>query len=112
MFSAGNCGIVTGAISAVEMAMWGLKARKMKIPLYELFGGKIKDYVKVYGSFPRFSKIDDLIKAVEFTVNKGFDFINVVDSFRIIQKFLSNYAEYYPWKRRTLGIGASTMRTW
>ncbi|WP_048054492.1 mandelate racemase/muconate lactonizing enzyme family protein [Acidianus hospitalis] len=77
MFSAGNCGIVTGAISAVEMAMWGLKARKMKIPLYELFGGKIKDYVKVYGSFPRFSKIDDLIKAVEFTVNKGFDFIKL-----------------------------------
>gem|GEM_PF-2663941 len=37
---------------------------------------------------------------------------NVVDRFRIIQKFLSNYAEYYPWKRRTLGIGASTMRTW
>jgi len=36
----------------------------------------------------------------------------VVDRFRIIQKFLSNYAEYYPWKRRTLGIGASTMRTW
>jgi len=27
-----------------------------------------------------------------------------VGRFRIIQKFLSNYAKYYLWKRRTLGI--------
>jgi len=63
---------------------------------------------------------DKLLLPLPYTLNDAliekiynlFAVINVVDSFRIIQKFLSNYAEYYPWKRRTLGIGASTMRTW
>ena len=35
-----------------------------------------------------------------------------VGHFIIIQKFINNYTEYYPWERvSTRGIGASTTRT-
>jgi len=35
-----------------------------------------------------------------------------VGYFRIIQKFINNYTEYYPWERvSTRGIGTSTTRT-
>jgi L-alanine-DL-glutamate epimerase-like enolase superfamily enzyme len=75
------------------MALWGLKSKKMKIPLSELFGGKIRDSVKVYGSFPRFSRIEDAIRAVEISKEKGFDFIklhqppsNIFDTVRKVRE--------------------------
>lgn len=92
MFTAGNCGVVTGAISSVEMALWGLKAKRLKVKLTDLLGGKVRDSVKVYASFPRFSKIGDLMKAVDIAFNRGFDIIKlhqspstVLDSLRSIR---------------------------
>ncbi|BDC17637.1 mandelate racemase/muconate lactonizing enzyme family protein [Acidianus sp. HS-5] len=97
MFSAGNCGVVTGAISSVEMALWGLKSRKLKVPLSELFGGKIRNSVKVYGSFPRFSRVEDVIKAVDFSKEKGFDFIKLHQPpstvHETVKKIRENYKE-------------------
>lgn len=77
LFSAGNCGVVSGAISAVEMALWGLKAKKEKKSLSELLGGKKRDKVKVYASFPRFNRLDDVIKATENSLKKGFEIIKL-----------------------------------
>lgn len=95
MFSAGNCGVVTGAISSVEMAIWGLKSRRMKVPLVELFGGKNKSSVKVYGSFPRFSRIEDVMKAVEISKEKGFDFIKLHQSPSTILETVKKIRERY-----------------
>ena len=43
---------------------------------------------------------------------KGYGGRCFVGYFRIIQKFINNYTEYYPWERvSTRGIGTSTTRT-
>ena len=43
---------------------------------------------------------------------KSFGQTCFVGYFRIIQKFINNYTEYYPWERvSTRGIGTSTTRT-
>lgn len=97
MFSAGNCGVVTGAISSVEMGFWGLMSRRIKVPLHELFGGKVRDSVKVYASFPRFPRIEDVIKAVEVAKEKGFNFIKLHQSpnniLEAVKKIRENYKE-------------------
>jgi len=36
------------ALSGIDIALWDLKARRLKIPLYELFGGKVRNKIKVY----------------------------------------------------------------
>jgi len=36
------------ALSGIDIALWDLKARKLKVPLYELLGGKVRDRVSVY----------------------------------------------------------------
>lgn len=38
------------ALSAIDMALWDLKARELGAPLYELLGGKLRDRVKVYAN--------------------------------------------------------------
>lgn len=53
----GRPGLVTMAISAVDFALWDLKARLLDLPLGRLLGG-VRDEVPVYGSggFTSYSK--------------------------------------------------------
>lgn len=37
-----------GALSALEMALWDLNARALDVPLWRLFGGKLRDVVPCY----------------------------------------------------------------
>lgn len=46
----GNGGIVTFAISAIDMAMWDLAGRLAGLPLYALMGGKRRDRVRAASS--------------------------------------------------------------
>lgn len=45
----GNCGIVSMAISAVDNALWDLKAKILDLPLALLLG-KVRDDFQIYGS--------------------------------------------------------------
>ena len=42
--------VLQSALSAVDMAMWDIKARKLGVPLYELLGGRCRDSVKMYAN--------------------------------------------------------------
>lgn len=45
----GTCGISTMAISAIDIALWDLRARLLDLPLVNLFG-RVRDGIDVYGS--------------------------------------------------------------
>lgn len=36
------------AVSGIDIALWDLKARRLRVPLYQLLGGKVRTKVKVY----------------------------------------------------------------
>lgn len=36
------------ALAGVDIALWDLKARRLKVPMYQLLGGKVRNKVKVY----------------------------------------------------------------
>lgn len=49
MMAHGNTGVVgMGAINAIDMALWDLKAQAMGVPLFELFGGRTRQAVPFY----------------------------------------------------------------
>ncbi|MEM1622058.1 MAG: mandelate racemase/muconate lactonizing enzyme family protein, partial [Metallosphaera sp.] len=77
MLTAGNCGVVTGAISSVEMAMWDARARKLDTSLAEMLGGRVRERVPVYGSFPRFKSSEDVVSTVVKTTERGYKMIKL-----------------------------------
>ncbi|KAL9103436.1 MAG: hypothetical protein Q9163_001499 [Psora crenata] len=36
------------ALAGIDIALWDLKARRLKVPLYQLLGGKVRSKIKVY----------------------------------------------------------------
>ncbi|WP_373514365.1 mandelate racemase/muconate lactonizing enzyme family protein [Persicitalea sp.] len=49
------------ALGALEMALWDLKGKALKVPVYELLGGATRDYVECYatGFRPSTAKTDE-----------------------------------------------------
>ncbi len=46
----GNGGVIMSAISAIDTALWDLKAKYFQVPLYVLLGGKHRDRLRAYAS--------------------------------------------------------------
>ena len=43
-------GVTHKAIAGVELALWDIKAKALGVPVYELFGGPLRDRVRLYWS--------------------------------------------------------------
>src|SRR5262245_43982659 len=54
--------VVVAAISGIEQALWDLKGKALKVPVYELLGGRCRDEVRVYRAA---GTIDDARRAVD-----------------------------------------------
>ena len=42
-------GAITGAVSAIDIALWDIKGKAFGIPVYELLGGKVRHKARLYG---------------------------------------------------------------
>ena len=42
--------VTTSAISAIDPALWDIKGKVLKLPAYELLGGKSPDKIRMYAN--------------------------------------------------------------
>ena len=40
--------VVQGALSAIDIALWDIKGKRLEVPVYDLMGGKTRDRVRCY----------------------------------------------------------------
>ena len=48
VFDGGFAGALITALTGIEIALWDLKGKALKAPIYELMGGKFRDKIRVY----------------------------------------------------------------
>jgi L-alanine-DL-glutamate epimerase-like enolase superfamily enzyme len=79
-------GVIQQAIGAIENALLDLKARALGVPVYELFGGPVRERLRLYWShcgtyrlnwaeemqIPRLRTLDEVVKLGKEVVTRGF----------------------------------------
>ena len=68
----GRGGLAVHALSAIDIALWDLKAKQIGEPLWRLLGGsdpKVKAYA---GGIDLYFTVDDLLKQTDYNLEKGF----------------------------------------
>src|SRR5262252_8066971 len=63
--------VTMSAISAVDTALWDIRAKSLSVPLYQLLGGASRDGVLVYGHASG-SNIEDTVQAVAQYAKNGY----------------------------------------
>jgi len=49
----GRGGLITSAISGIDMALWDARGKLLDVPVYKLLGGAFRKQIPLYGSFSR-----------------------------------------------------------
>jgi galactonate dehydratase len=63
--------VIQGALSAVDIALWDIKGKRLGVPIYELMGGKTRDRVRCYMHVGGDS-VDDLAADALAAAKQGF----------------------------------------
>jgi len=63
--------IVQGALSAIDIALWDIKGKRLSVPIYELMGGKTRDKVRCYMHVGGQTK-DELVESAVQASKDGF----------------------------------------
>ncbi|MDA1279606.1 MAG: galactonate dehydratase [Chloroflexi bacterium] len=63
--------VVQGALSAIDIALWDIKGKRLGVPIYDLMGGKTRDRVRCYMHVGGATK-DDLVASAISAAADGF----------------------------------------
>ncbi len=63
--------VVQGALSAIDIALWDIKGKRLGVPIYDLMGGKTRDKVRCYMHVGGTTK-NDLVESAKGAVTDGF----------------------------------------
>ncbi|MCL5783373.1 MAG: mandelate racemase/muconate lactonizing enzyme family protein [Candidatus Thermoplasmatota archaeon] len=88
----GGYGVTNGAMSAIDIALWDLKARELETSLSSLLGGT-SGRARRYASLARYETTDDALRVVKGLVEEGFTMIKIhqstgdtIDTMKLIRK--------------------------
>lgn len=95
LFTAGLCGVVTGAMGGVEMALWDAYAKHIGRPLRDLLGAPRRDRVPVYASFPRYERVDYVLRAVDKALGRGFTMVKLHEHYSKVPETLRAIRERF-----------------
>lgn len=68
--------VLTAAISAIDIALYDIKGKALGIPVYELLGGKQRDYVDCFASL-RFSRKEELLEKARILIREGWNVLRL-----------------------------------
>ncbi len=79
VFDGGFAGALITALTGIEIALWDLKGKALKTPVYELLGGKFRDKIRVYADcqVEPGMNFDEIKAVVDNVLERGFTALKV-----------------------------------
>lgn len=68
----GDGGIITMALSGIDLALWDLKAKRLGVPAVQLIGGKSHDRLPAYASLPPLRSAEAVVHECRRAGDAGF----------------------------------------
>jgi len=97
VFEGGFAGALITALTGIEIALWDLKGKALKAPIYDLMGGKFRDKIRVYADCevdPGLN-LDETKRIVDGIVARGFTALKIdLDIFAYEKNTGSETAHY------------------
>lgn len=86
-----NGPVINNAIAGIDMALWDIKAKQADLPLYQILGGKSRNYISLY-SHNLGETLDEMLESVTSLKDEGFKYIRLqyVRTGGSRQKFIDN----------------------
>lgn len=67
--SGAGCSVISG----IELALWDLRGKALKLPVHQLLGGAVRERIPVYASGgPSQWPLDDLVRKVDYYAKQGY----------------------------------------
>ncbi len=73
----GDHGRQAGGVCGVEMALWDLTGKAYGVPVYQLLGGKYRDYVRLYTDTAKSQDKSVYAQRMKGRLDKGFTFLKM-----------------------------------
>src|SRR5256885_1170144 len=93
--------VVQGALSAIDLALWDIKGKRLGVPIYDLMGGKTRKKVRCY-IHVRGNTLDRLVQDAAAKAKQGFTAVRFSpwgpDFF-----LTKTYSQWAPGARQTAG---------
>jgi len=64
----------SATVAAIDLALWDLRGKALGVPVYELLGGRTRDYARCYCHVQR-AGIDDMVEYAKAQVAEGWQFV-------------------------------------
>ncbi len=69
---------ICSAISGLEQALWDIKGKALKVPVYEMLGGRVRDKIRVYANtWANQRKLEDYVEFAVRAVANGFTALKI-----------------------------------
>jgi len=73
----GGQGRAAGGVCGVEMALWDLAGKAYGVPVYQMLGGKYRDYVRLYADTPEGKSYEEFAVNMKKRKDAGYTFMKM-----------------------------------
>jgi len=65
-------GVISSAVSGIDLALWDLMGQRLNVPVVQLLGGQVRDCIRAYASLPPLRDTDLLRREIKRALDAGF----------------------------------------
>ena len=68
----GSRGMTTAVASGIDIALWDIRGKELKLPIYQLLGGAVREDIPLYTHPPRATTVEESARLAKETVDIGY----------------------------------------